>query len=96
MYVFALFFIFLIGYIRGFSDDEDYPVTCGTLLKLQNKNSEIRLHSHDIKYGSGSGQQSVTGMSETGDVNSHWQILGRMFIFFRDYTLTLKEQAPKI
>ena len=32
---------------------------------------KIRLHSHDLKYGSGSGQQSVTGTDATDDVNSH-------------------------
>jgi dolichyl-phosphate-mannose--protein O-mannosyl transferase len=33
-----------------------------------------RLHSHEVKYGSGSGQQSVTGMPESDDVNSHWEL----------------------
>jgi len=32
-------------------------VTCGSVLKLVNVRSDVRLHSHDIKYGSGSGQQ---------------------------------------
>lgn len=36
-------------------------VTCGSLLKLRNIQVNSRLHSHDVKYGSGSGQQSVTG-----------------------------------
>jgi dolichyl-phosphate-mannose--protein O-mannosyl transferase len=30
--------------------------------------------SHDVKYGSGSGQQSVTGTGQQEDVNSHWTI----------------------
>lgn len=34
----------------------------------------MRLHSHDVKYGSGSGQQSVTATELTEDVNSHWTI----------------------
>jgi len=34
----------------------DY-VTCGSVLKLLNVRSNVRLHSHDVKYGSGSGQQ---------------------------------------
>ena len=29
-------------------------------------------YSHDVKYGSGSGQQSVTGTTQQEDVNSHW------------------------
>ena len=32
-------------------------VTCGSVLKLKNPRQDIRLHSHDVKYGSGSGQQ---------------------------------------
>ena len=34
----------------------DY-VTCGSSLKLMNVRHNVRLHSHDVKYGSGSGQQ---------------------------------------
>ena len=36
----------------------------------------MRLHSHDVKYGSGSGQQSVTAVPNKDDHNSHWQIVG--------------------
>ena len=32
-------------------------VTCGSVMKLKNPRQNIRLHSHDVKYGSGSGQQ---------------------------------------
>ena len=32
-------------------------VTCASVLKLASAESNIRLHSHDVKYGSGSGQQ---------------------------------------
>ena len=35
-------------------------VTCGSVLKLVNIESNVRLHSHDVKYGSGSGQQVCT------------------------------------
>jgi len=49
-------------------------VTCGSVLKLQNVDYKIRLHSHDVKYGTGSGQQSVTGTDIQEDVNSHWAI----------------------
>nr|SVE75401.1 EOG090X0E0P [Daphnia dolichocephala] len=51
-------------------------VTCGSAIKLQNLAYKIRLHSHDVKYGSGSGQQSVTGTDTTDDVNSHWAVVG--------------------
>lgn len=39
-----------------------------------NTDYKVRLHSHDVKYGSGSGQQSVTGTDIQEDVNSHWEI----------------------
>ena len=32
-------------------------VTCGSAIKLANSENNVRLHSHDVKYGSGSGQQ---------------------------------------
>lgn len=47
-------------------------VTCGSVIKLENESKTgVRLHSHDIKYGSGSGQQSVTAV-ENQDTNSYW------------------------
>merc|ERR1712241_808189 len=51
-------------------------VTCGSVVKLMNVHRSIRLHSHDVKYGSGSGQQSVTGVDDKDDVNSHWAVKG--------------------
>lgn len=51
-------------------------VTCGSVLKLMNVGYKVRLHSHDVKYGTGSGQQSVTGTDVQEDVNSHWVIKG--------------------
>uniref|UniRef100_A0A914I9U2 MIR domain-containing protein n=1 Tax=Globodera rostochiensis TaxID=31243 RepID=A0A914I9U2_GLORO len=59
-----------------FAYTEEDPVTCGSVLKLQSVADSSRLHSHEVKYGSGSGQQSVTGNSNSDDVNSHWQIIG--------------------
>lgn len=49
-------------------------MTCGSVVKLYNTDYKIRLHSHDVKYGTGSGQQSVTGTEIQEDVNSHWAI----------------------
>uniref|UniRef100_F1L0D9 Stromal cell-derived factor 2 n=1 Tax=Ascaris suum TaxID=6253 RepID=F1L0D9_ASCSU len=66
-------FVCLMFVVLVYADDG--YVTCGSVIKLRNNNDGLRLHSHDVKYGSGSGQQSVTGMMETDDVNSHWQIL---------------------
>ncbi|KAM6156031.1 stromal cell-derived factor 2-like protein 1 [Rhynchocyon petersi] len=51
-------------------------VTCGSVLKLLNTYHRVRLHSHDFKYGSGSGQQSVTGVEASDDANSYWRIRG--------------------
>merc|ERR1719373_592430 len=57
-------------------DAKNQAVTCGSVVKLMNNVHKIRLHSHDVKYGSGSGQQSVTGVHDKEDVNSHWTIKG--------------------
>ncbi|KAL0249440.1 hypothetical protein GEMRC1_004672 [Eukaryota sp. GEM-RC1] len=46
-------------------------VTCGSLVKLKHKGG-FYLHSHDVKYGSGSHQQSVTCFPEPNDANSYW------------------------
>eukprot|EP00096_Caligus_rogercresseyi_P010667 TRINITY_DN3972_c0_g1_i1.p1 TRINITY_DN3972_c0_g1~~TRINITY_DN3972_c0_g1_i1.p1 ORF type:complete len:214 (+),score=74.60 TRINITY_DN3972_c0_g1_i1:76-717(+) len=51
-------------------------VTCGSTIKLLNVHHKVRLHSHEVKYGSGSGQQSVTGIDLKEDVNSHWVVKG--------------------
>ncbi len=59
-------------------DDFEYEyVTCGSLIKLLNTKHNVRLHSHDIRYGSGSGQQSVTGVEPVADTNSFWQVKGK-------------------
>jgi len=51
-------------------------VTCGSITKLYNPQYDVRLHSHDVKYGSGSGQQSVTGTKVAEDHNSNWRVKG--------------------
>ncbi|CAG0882161.1 unnamed protein product [Darwinula stevensoni] len=51
-------------------------VSCGSVMKLVNVAYKMRLHSHDVKYGSGSGQQSVTATEVKEDVNSHWVVMG--------------------
>ncbi|KAH9491947.1 Stromal cell-derived factor 2-like protein [Bulinus truncatus] len=71
---FFIFFIsFLLDSICGSKFDYDF-VTCGSALKILNTAHNARLHSHDVKYGSGSGQQSVTGVDSSDDHNSYWQI----------------------
>lgn len=68
----------LISFVWEISALDYEFITCGSALKLGNNVYDIRLHSHDVKYGSGSGQQSVTGMSDSLDANSYWQVSGSM------------------
>eukprot|EP00850_Spirogloea_muscicola_P012048 SM000076S21869 [mRNA] locus=s76:514446:516048:- [translate_table: standard] len=49
-------------------------VTVGSVLKLQHDKTGFRLHSHEVAYGSGSGQQSVTGFPSGDDSNSYWAV----------------------
>lgn len=58
-------------------ESEQNLVTCGSLVKLLNTRHNVRLHSHDVKYGSGSGQQSVTGVESADDANSYWRVRGK-------------------
>ena len=51
-------------------------VTCGSVIKLQHANTGVNLHSHEISYGSGSGQQSVTGYTGGDDANDYWAVKG--------------------
>ncbi|CAL5328115.1 unnamed protein product [Camellia sinensis] len=47
-------------------------ITYGTVLKLMHEKTKVQLHSHEVPYGSGSRQQSVTGFSVVDDSNSYW------------------------
>ena len=47
-------------------------MTYGSVVKLMHERTKYRLHSHNIPYGSGSGQQSVTGFGGVEDSNSYW------------------------
>lgn len=47
-------------------------VTYGSVIKLQHERTKFRLHSHEVPYGSGSGQQSVTSFPGVEDGNSFW------------------------
>lgn len=68
----------MIGRVLCFvpdGDDEFAFVTCGSAIKLGVSSMPgFRLHSHEIPYGSGSGQQSVTGMNAVDDTNSLWLV----------------------
>lgn len=47
-------------------------MTYGSVIKLMHDKTKYRLHSHDVPYGTGSGQQSVTGFPGGEDSNSYW------------------------
>ncbi|KAJ3195418.1 hypothetical protein HK101_000260 [Irineochytrium annulatum] len=57
-------------------EPEFEKVTCGSAVKLVHSASGFRLHSHSISYGSGSGQQSVTGFAGADDPNSLFTVVG--------------------
>ncbi|XP_061116643.1 stromal cell-derived factor 2-like protein 1 [Conger conger] len=76
--IFVIFFLLFCILLQGEAHEaESGFVTCGSLVKLINTRHNVRLHSHDVKYGSGSGQQSVTGVEAADDANSYWRIRGR-------------------
>ena len=52
----------------------EVPVTCGSAVTLQNKDSKFYLHSHGIAWGSGSGQQSVTAHDSVSGPGNMWQV----------------------
>lgn len=51
-------------------------VTCGSTIKLSHDASKFRLHSHEVQYGTGSQQQSVTMVKALDDSNSLWTVVG--------------------
>ncbi|XP_066294279.1 stromal cell-derived factor 2-like [Branchiostoma lanceolatum] len=72
----SFFFCLLLSF--ALCEDFEYPyVTCGSVVKLLNTRNNVRLHSHDVKYGSGSGQQSVTAVDSSDDTNSYWAVKGK-------------------
>ncbi|KAG0479534.1 hypothetical protein HPP92_010392 [Vanilla planifolia] len=54
------------------ADDNGIEIAYGSVIKLMHERTKFRLHSHDILYGSGSGQQSVTGYPDVDDASSYW------------------------
>jgi len=62
-----------------YDEDDDIDlsyVTCGSVIKLRHAATGYRMHSHQVTYGSGSGQQSVTGYAGIEDPNSLWIVAG--------------------
>lgn len=76
----AIFLFFSLDYdfsaspVSAASSTEGVEVTYGSVIKLMHERSKFRLHSHDVPYGSGSGQQSVTGFPNVDDANSYWVV----------------------
>lgn len=52
----SLLIVLLWSDCEGRDSELDY-VTCGSLVKLLNTRHNVRLHSHDVKYGSGNYSQ---------------------------------------
>ncbi|KAF7102269.1 hypothetical protein CFC21_103428 [Triticum aestivum] len=52
--------------------DSTVEISYGSVIKLMHERTKFRLHSHDVPYGSGSGQQSVTSFPNVDDANSYW------------------------
>lgn len=55
-------------------------VTCGSVIKVRHEASGYHLHSHSIKWGGGSGQQSVTAHGSEDDQGSMWIVSSRLCI----------------
>ena len=68
--VIALFFVLQVAHARS----EQSPVTCGSMIKLRHEETGNHLHSHQIQWGSGSGQQSVTGHGSSNDAGANWVV----------------------
>ncbi|KAJ0539863.1 putative Mir domain superfamily protein [Helianthus annuus] len=69
------------------ASSEGVEITYGSVIKLMHEKTKFRLHSHDVPYGSGSGQQSVTGFPEVNDANSYWVCLFFSSLFILVYNL---------
>eukprot|EP00245_Coleochaete_scutata_P001263 TRINITY_DN11533_c0_g1_i1.p1 TRINITY_DN11533_c0_g1~~TRINITY_DN11533_c0_g1_i1.p1 ORF type:complete len:224 (+),score=42.77 TRINITY_DN11533_c0_g1_i1:130-801(+) len=66
--------IILLSWTAGTHAAQSVEVTCGSVIKLLHEKTKHRLHSHEVQYGTGSGQQSVTGFPGQDDGNSYWLV----------------------
>ncbi|GJQ12335.1 hypothetical protein GpartN1_g4734.t1 [Galdieria partita] len=74
---FHLLFLVVSSIPNNDQVEEDWNlVTYGSVIKLVHQSTGYRLHSHEIVYGTGSGQQSVTAYPFGGDNNSFWLTKG--------------------
>jgi len=53
---------------------EEMHVTCSSAIKIKHVASDYYLHSHNIKWGSGSHQQSVTAMKDPHETGNLWSV----------------------
>jgi len=74
----SLLLLGLVGLAKCESkfDPEFTAVTCSSVVKIGHSQTNYRLHSHGVSYGSGSEQQSVTAIRDADDTNSLWTIHG--------------------
>lgn len=74
----SLFPILFLALLTQAHDDDaeksvdHLKVTYHSTIKLTHVPTGYKLHSHDVKYGSGSGQQSITAFPEANDPNSYF------------------------
>jgi dolichyl-phosphate-mannose--protein O-mannosyl transferase len=78
MFLVCFLSILLLAVVSTNSESPNLPVlvTCSSAIKLTNSETKFKLHSHDIKYGSGSGQQSITAFPHADDPNSYFIVYG--------------------
>jgi dolichyl-phosphate-mannose--protein O-mannosyl transferase len=74
-------FLFLASSLAtDFNEDDIYatiknlPLTCSSTIRIKNDRLGFYLHSLELSYGSGSGQQIVTGFDGDHDYNSLWTV----------------------
>lgn len=60
----SVLFVLLWVNCEGRESELNY-VTCGSLVKLLNTRHNVRLHSHDVKYGSGNFTQAPHRVTST-------------------------------
>lgn len=73
-YLFAAVLFTAFSGVLASDDAHVSDVTYGSTIKLEHKPTNFRLHSHEVTYGTGSQQQSVTAHHDLGDANSFWII----------------------
>eukprot|EP00270_Netrium_digitus_P017226 TRINITY_DN628_c0_g1_i1.p1 TRINITY_DN628_c0_g1~~TRINITY_DN628_c0_g1_i1.p1 ORF type:complete len:234 (+),score=31.10 TRINITY_DN628_c0_g1_i1:53-703(+) len=71
-HVLAFLALLALFFAPACADSKSVEVTVGSVIKLQHDRLKMRLHSHEVSYGSGSGQQSVTGFTGSDDSNGLW------------------------